>query len=99
MNAKMFPLHPTLCGPVDHSPPRLLCPWDSPGKNTGVGCHDLLQGIFLTEGWKECLLHLSHWQADSSPRVPPGKDGTIGFNTLSKKSTPKQSNRRQKSGI
>ena len=29
---------------------RLLCPWDSPGKNTGVGCHFLLQGIFLTQG-------------------------------------------------
>ena len=31
-------------------PVRLLCPWDSPGKNTGVGCHFLLQGIFLTQG-------------------------------------------------
>ena len=31
-------------------PSRLLCPWDSPGKNTGVGCHSLLQGIFLTQG-------------------------------------------------
>ena len=30
---------------------RLLCPWDSSGKNTGVGCHFLLQGIFLTRGW------------------------------------------------
>ena len=30
------------CDPVDCSPPRLLCPWDSPGKNTGVGCHALL---------------------------------------------------------
>ena len=29
-------------------PARLLCPWDSPGKNTGVGCHALLQEIFLT---------------------------------------------------
>ena len=29
---------------------RLLCPWDSPGKNTGVGCHALLQGIFPTQG-------------------------------------------------
>ena len=29
---------------------RLLCPWDSPGKNTGGGCHFLLQGIFLTQG-------------------------------------------------
>ena len=28
-------------------PARLLCPWDSSGKNTGVGCHALLQGIFL----------------------------------------------------
>ena len=34
---------PTLCDPVE--PTRLLCPWDSPGKNTGVGCHFLLQGI------------------------------------------------------
>ena len=31
---------PTLCNPIDT---RLLCPWDSPGKNTGVGCHFLLQ--------------------------------------------------------
>ena len=30
-------------------PTRLLCPWDSPGKNTGVGCHALLPGIFLTQ--------------------------------------------------
>ena len=30
-------------------PIRLLCPWDFPGKNTGVGCHVLLQGIFLTQ--------------------------------------------------
>ena len=29
---------------------RFLCPWDSPGKNTGVGCHSLLQGIFLSQG-------------------------------------------------
>ena len=29
---------------------RLLCPWKSPGKNTGVGCHSFLQGIFLTQG-------------------------------------------------
>ena len=33
---------PTLCGPIDGSPPG-SCPWDSPGKNTGVGCHFLLQ--------------------------------------------------------
>ena len=33
---------PTLCDPIDGSPPG-SCPWDSPGKNTGVGCHFLLQ--------------------------------------------------------
>ena len=38
-------------------PARLLCPWDSPDKNTGVGCHSLLQGIFLTQGWNLGLLH------------------------------------------
>ena len=31
-------------------PVRLLCPWDSPGKDTAVGCHALLQGIFSTQG-------------------------------------------------
>ena len=38
-------------------PPRLLCPWDSSGKNTGVGCRDLLQGIFLAQGSNPGLLH------------------------------------------
>ena len=46
-------------------PTRLLCPCDSPGKNTGVGCHALLQGIFPTQGLNTCLLHLLHWQAGS----------------------------------
>ena len=35
-------LCPTLCDPDGLEPTRLLCPWDSPGKNTGVGCHFLL---------------------------------------------------------
>ena len=35
----------------------LLCPWDSPGKNTGVGCHSLLQGIFPAQGWNSGLPH------------------------------------------
>ena len=38
-------------------PTRLLCPWNSPGKNTGVGSHSLVQAIFLTQGWNLCLLH------------------------------------------
>ncbi|KAI4548663.1 hypothetical protein MG293_000993 [Ovis ammon polii] len=38
------------CDPVDCSPPGSSVHGDSPGKNTGVGCHALLQGIFLTQG-------------------------------------------------
>ena len=41
---------------------RLLYPWDSPGKNTGVNCHFLFQGFFLTQEWRLCLLD---WQVDS----------------------------------
>ena len=36
---------------------RFLCPWDFPGKDTGVGCHFLLQGIFPTQGSNPGLLH------------------------------------------
>ena len=46
---------------------QVLCPWDSPGKITGVGCHFLLQGIFLTPGSNPHLLCLLRWQADSLP--------------------------------
>ena len=41
---------PTLCDPM-------VCPWNSPHKNTGVGCHSLLQGIFPTRGLNPGLLH------------------------------------------
>ena len=56
---------PTLCDPWTVA--RLLCPWNSPGKKTGVGCHLQLQGIFLTQGLNPDLLGLLHWQADSLP--------------------------------
>ncbi|XP_025119872.2 dihydrodiol dehydrogenase 3 isoform X2 [Bubalus bubalis] len=56
--------------PVCNQPARLLCPWHSPDKNTGVDCHALLQGIFLTQGSN---LHLSHWQGGSLQLAPPGK--------------------------
>ena len=55
-------LCPTVCTPMGCSPARLFCPWDFLGKQTGVVCHFLLQGIFLTQGLNACLLH---WQADS----------------------------------
>ena len=54
-------------------PVRLLCPWDSPGKNTEVSCHALPQGIFLAQGLNQSFLHLLHWQAGSLPLAPPGK--------------------------
>ena len=50
-------LCPTLLQPHGLQPTRLPCPWDFPGRNTGVGCHFLLQGIFPTQGSILCLLH------------------------------------------
>ena len=54
-------------------PSRLLSPWDSPSKNTGVCWHSLLQGISPTQGSNPCLLGLLHWQASSLQLTPPGK--------------------------
>ena len=54
-------------------PHRLYSPWDSPGKNTGVSCHSLLQGIFQTQELNLHLLCLLHGQVVSLPLVPPGK--------------------------
>ena len=55
-----------LCSPCDpmHCT-RLLCPWNFRSKNTGVGYHFLLQGIFPTQGSNLVFLHLLHWQVDS----------------------------------
>ena len=47
----------TLCGPVDCSPPGSFVHWDHPSKNTGVGCHALLQGIFPTQGSNPGIPH------------------------------------------
>ena len=66
-------LCPTLCDPMDCSPQGSSVHGDSPGKNTGAGCHALLQGIFPTQrsnsGLPHCrwiLYHLSH---QGSPRI------------------------------
>ena len=53
--------------PHGQYPTRLLCPWNVPGKNTRVGCHFFLEGIFLTQGLNPCLLHLLCPQVDSLP--------------------------------
>ena len=50
-------------------PSRLPCPWDLSGKNTGVGCHFLLQGMSLTQGSNPCFLHC-RWMFTAEP---PGK--------------------------
>ena len=50
--------------PIDCSPSGSSGPWDSPGQNTGLACHALLQGIVLTQGSSPYLLH---WQVDSLP--------------------------------
>ena len=59
-------LCPTL-RPHGRWPARVFCPWNSPGENTGVGCHFLLQGIFLTQESNLCFLHLFQWQMSSLP--------------------------------
>ena len=58
--------HLTLCGPTDCTA-KVLCPWESSVQNTGVGCHALLQGIFLSQGPNLHFLLCLHWQVDSLP--------------------------------
>ena len=76
----------TLWDPMDCSPPG-SCPWDFPGKNTGVGSRSLLQGIFPTQGlnlrllpWQMNSLLLSHWEAHMllTPHSKPGVDTEEG---------------------
>ena len=59
--------------PHGPQPDQLFCSWDSPGKNTEVGCHILLQGIFPNQELNPSLLCLLHWQTDSLPPAPPEK--------------------------
>ena len=51
-----------LCDPMDYSPPGSSVHGDSPGKNAGVGCHALLQGIFVTQGLNPRLFRLLQWR-------------------------------------
>ena len=62
--------------PYGLQPTRLLFTWDSPGKNTRVGCRALFQRIFQTQGSNPCLLH---WQADSLPLSHQGSPGIYFF--------------------
>ena len=64
---------PSLCDPMDYSPPGSSVHGDSPGMNTDVGCHALLQGIFPTRGSNPGLPHcrwiLYHLSHQASPRI------------------------------
>ena len=82
--AKSLQSCPTLCDPTDCSSPDLSprITWDSPGKNTGVGCHALLQGIFPTQGSNQHLLYLVHWQAGSLSLVQPGNVKSLNSNFI-----------------
>ena len=59
-------------------PTGLLCPRDLPSKNTGLGCHFLLQGTFRTHGLNPRLLCLLHWPVGSLALAPPGKPNKKG---------------------
>ena len=81
--AKSLPLCPTLCDPSRWLPTRLHCPWDSPGQNTGVGCHFLLQGMKVKNesevtqrphGLQPARLHC--------PWDSPGKNTQVGCRAL-----------------
>ena len=64
----------TLCHSHGLQPTRLLCLWDFPGRNTGMGCHFLLQGIFPTQGSNPGLPHCRQMLLLSKP---PGKSQYI----------------------
>ena len=91
LRAKSLQSCPTLCDPsvtpwTVGASSQLLCPWDSPGKNTALGCHALFQEIFPTQGSNSCLLRLLHRQVGFLPLAPCGmptnhqKRGERGWN-------------------
>ena len=57
----------------------LLCPWNSPGKNTGVGCHSFLQGILLIQGSNSGLLYCRQIFLPSEPQGKPFRFNMIPF--------------------
>ena len=76
--AKSLQSCPTLCNPIDWTmqPTRLSGPWDSPGKNIGVGCHFLLQYMKVkseSEVAQSCQLLATPWTA--AHQAPP----SMGF--------------------
>ena len=75
--AKLLQLCPTLCDPIRWQPTRLPCPWDSPGKNTGVGCHFLLQCMKVKS--ENEVAQLCPTISDSMDCSPPGSSNPWDF--------------------
>ena len=86
--AKSLQLCPTLCDPIDGSPPGSPRPWDSPGKNTGVGCHFLLQCMKVkseSEVAQSCPTQRPHGLQPTRLLCPwdfPGKSTGVGCHCL-----------------
>ena len=73
--AKSLQLCPTLCNPHRRQPTRLPHPWDSPGKNTGVGCHFLLRCMKVkseSEVAQSCQTLSDPWAAAHQASLPMG---------------------------
>ena len=73
--AKSLGSCPTLCDPKRQQPTRLPCPWDSPGKNTGVGCHFLFQCRKVkseSEVAQSCPTLVTPWTAAYQAPPPMG---------------------------
>ena len=71
MHAKLLQSYPTLGDPMGLSLPGSSVHGISQARNTRMGCHVLLQGIFPTQRSNLHLLCLLHWQAGSLPLAPP----------------------------
>ena len=70
---------PTLCNTMDCRPPGSSVLWDSPGKNPGVGCHFLLQGIFPTQGSKPCRMKAASFTTEPPEKLPTMSEITFWF--------------------
>ena len=88
-----------LCPTLRHHrlyPSKLLCPWDSPGKNAGVSCHLYLQGIFPTHGLNSHLLCLLAWADRFFTTEPPGRHKYWIFKTKKSHTHKKQNFTRER---
>ena len=84
---------PTLCDAIDYSPPGSSVHGDSPGKNTGVGCHALLQEILWTQGSNSGLLHCKQILYCLSHQGSPGIVEWVAYPFARGSSTPRDQTR------